>query len=71
MSRVGVLVPAGLLIPMIGCGVMTLMISVIHTLGQDGSGFRMQLGKATIPAALLHIVWVVAFSTDKPAFFTV
>ena len=71
MSRVGILLPAGLIITMIGRGVMTFMISVIHTLWQDGSGFRMQSGKAAIPAALLHIVWVVTFGTDKPAFFTV
>ncbi len=71
MCRSGILLVVNVVLLVLGTSVMTLMISIVHTLGQDGSGFRMQLGKTTISAALLHIVWVVTFGTDKPAFFAI
>ena len=69
MCRAGILLVGCLVIPMVASIVMTLMIGIVHTPGQDGGGLGVHLGKATISAALLHIVGVVTLGADKPAFF--
>ena len=71
MCRAGILLVACLVSRVVAATAMTLMIGAVHTPGQDGSGLGVHLGKATISAALLHIVGVVTFGADKPAFFTI
>lgn len=50
--------------------VMAFMIGVIHALGQFRGRLWWNFRKATIALALLHIMRVMAFGTDKPALFT-
>jgi len=71
MCRAGILLVGGLVSRVVAATAMTLMIGIVHTPGQDGGGFGVQLGKATISAALLHIVGIVAFRADKPALFAI
>ena len=71
MCRAGILLVGGLVVLVPASSLMTFMIGIVHTPGQDWSGLGVHLGKAAIPAALLHIVGIVTLGTDKPAFFAI